>query len=224
MTSVISRSASKLRKFAKSIRGNVSGLAVIEFAYSLPFFTLVGLGGIEMTNLANTNMRISQAALALADNMSRVGLESALSSVQIRESDVNDGLIGLQRQTDGLNLTANGRVILSSLEQNTDGGQWIHWQRCLGNAAIAAPRYGTQGTGATGTAFLGMGAATARVTAPTGTAVMFVEIVYTYQPLVAGMFMRNRTIRQEASFVIRDPRDLTQIYNPNPAATVATCT
>ncbi len=224
MTSVISRSASKLRKFAKSIRGNVSGLAVIEFAYSLPFFTLVGLGGIEMTNLANTNMRISQAALALADNMSRVGLESALSSVQIRESDVNDGLIGVQRQTDGLNLTANGRVILSSLEQNTDGGQWIHWQRCLGNVAVAAPRYGTQGTGATGTAFPGMGAATARVTAPTGTAVMFVEIVYTYQPLVAGMFMRNRTIRQEASFVIRDPRDLTQIYNPNPAATVATCT
>jgi hypothetical protein len=224
MTSIISRSANKLRHFAASIRANVSGLAVIELAYSLPFFTVVGIGGIEMTNLANTTQRISQSAMALADNMSRVGLESALSSVQIRESDVNDGLIGLQRQTDGLNFAANGRVILSSLEQNADGGQWIHWQRCFGNASVAAPSYGREGTGATGTAFPGMGADTARVTAPTGTAVMFVEIVYTYQPLVIGMFMRNRTIRQEASFVTRDPRDLAQIYNPNPAAPVATCT
>lgn len=210
-------------RFAAALRTNCSGLAVIEFAYALPLLTTVGIGGIEMTNLANVNLRISQAAMGLADNMSRVGLESALSTVQIREADVNDGFIGLLRQTDGLNFQANGRVILSSLELNADNGQWIHWQRCLGNLVVA-PRYGAQGTGATGTGFAGMGAATSRVTAPTGTAVMFVEITYTYQPLITGMFMRNRTIRYEASFVNRDPRDLAQIYNPNPAATVATCT
>ncbi len=210
------------RRFVAALRTNCSGLAVIEFAYALPLLTTVGIGGIEMTNLANVNLRISQAAMGLADNMSRVGLESALSTVQIREADVNDGFIGLLRQTDGLNFQANGRVILSSLELNADNGQWIHWQRCLGSLVVA-PRYGAQGTGATGTGFAGMGAATSRVTAPSGTAVMFVEITYTYQPLITGMFMRNRTIRYEASFVNRDPRDLAQIYNPNPAATVATC-
>jgi hypothetical protein len=202
---------------------DVSGLALIEFAYVIPVLTAVGISGVEMTNYANTNMKISQAAMALADNMSRVGLESSLTSVQIREADVNDGLIGFQRQTEGLNFAANGRVVLSSLERNAQGGQWIHWQRCFGSLAIA-PSYGREGTGVTGTAFLGMGPATGRVTAPADTAVMFVEVTYTYQPLFTGFFLRNRTIRHEASFINRDPRDLAQIYNPNPAAPVANCT
>lgn len=207
----------------RQLHANVSGMAVIEFAYVMPILTAVGIGGIEMTNYANTNMKISQAAMALADNMSRVGLESALTSVQIREADVNDSFIGFQRQTEGLNFTANGRVVLSSLERNSSGGQWIHWQRCFGNLVVA-PRYGTEGTGATGTSFQGMGPTTGRVTAPVDTAVMFVEVTYTYQPLFTGFFLRDRTIRHEASFINRDPRDLSQIYNPNPAATRATCT
>ena len=207
----------------RQLHANVSGMAVIEFAYVMPILTAVGIGGIEMTNYANTNMKISQAAMALADNMSRVGLESALTSVQIREADVNDSFIGFQRQTEGLNFTANGRVVLSSLERNNSGGQWIHWQRCFGNLVVA-PRYGTEGTGATGNSFQGMGPATGRVTAPVDTAVMFVEVTYTYQPLFTGFFLRDRTIRHEASFINRDPRDLSQIYNPNPAATRATCT
>jgi TadE-like protein len=211
-----------MRRFAASLRKNSSGVAVIEFAYALPILLAVGVGGIEMTNYANVNLRVSQAAMALADNMSRVGLESALSSVQIRESDVNDSFIGIQRQTEGLNVTANGRVILSSLERNADGGQWIHWQRCFGGLARASA-YGVQGDGATGTALLGMGPATARITAPADAAVMFVEIVYNYQPLVAGFFSYSREIRREASFIVRDPRDLTQIYNPAPAATVSSC-
>jgi hypothetical protein len=212
----------RIRQTLTRLRHDVSGLAVIEFAYVVPVLTAVGIGGVEMTNFANTNMKISQAAMALADNMSRVGLESSLSSVQIREADVNDGFIGFQRQTEGLNFTANGRIILSSLERNAEGGQWIHWQRCSGSLAVA-PRYGTQGTGITGTAFLGMGPATGRVTAPVDTAVMFVEVTYNYQPLFTGFFLRSRTIRHEASFINRDPRDLSQIYNPNPAAPVATC-
>ena len=207
----------------RQLHANVSGMAVIEFAYVMPILTAVGIGGIEMTNYANTNMKISQAAMALADNMSRVGLESALTSVQIREADVNDSFIGFQRQTEGLNFTANGRVVLSSLERNSSGGQWIHWQRCFGNLVVA-PRYGTEGTGETGNSFQGMGPATGRVTAPVDTAVMFVEVTYTYQPLFTGFFLRDRTIRHEASFINRDPRDLSQIYNPNPAATRATCT
>jgi TadE-like protein len=215
--------SSRIKGLLSELRRDASGLALIEFAYVIPILTSLGIGGIELTNYANTNMKVSQAAMALADNMSRVGLESSLSSVQIREADVNDGLIGFQRQTNGLNFGPNGRVVLSSLERNAAGGQWIHWQRCFGSLAVA-PSYGTEGTGATGTAFLGMGPATGRVTAPVDTAVMFVEVTYTYQPLFTGFFLRNRTIRHEASFINRDPRDLAQIYNPNPAATVATCT
>lgn len=215
--------AQKISNTLSALQRDCSGLALIEFAYVIPVLTAVGISGIEMTNYANVNMRVSQAAMALADNMSRVGLESSLSSVQIREADVNDSFIGIQRQTEGLNFTANGRVVLSSLERNADGGQWIHWQRCFGSQTTIAPRYGTQGTGATGTAFTGMGPVTARVTAPIDTAVMFVEMTYTYQPLFTGFFLRDRTIRHEASFINRDPRDLSAIHNPAPAAPVATC-
>jgi Flp pilus assembly protein TadG len=94
-----------LANICKSLRNDTSGLALVEFAYSLPL--LLGLGGygIELANLANTNVKISLAATALADNMSRVGLESVLSTVQIRESDVNDSFIGYIKETEGLDLS-----------------------------------------------------------------------------------------------------------------------
>ena len=116
------------RRIMRALRSDTNGIAMIEFAYALPLLMVVGGFGIEMTNLATVNQSISQSALALADNMSRVGAQSALSTVQIRESDVNDSFIGLMRQTSILNLTCRGRVILSSLEQFSSVGQWIHWQ------------------------------------------------------------------------------------------------
>lgn len=202
---------------------------MIEFAYSLPILMALGGFGMEAANLASVNHQISQAALALADNMSRVGATSSLSTQQIRESDVNDGLTGVRRQTGPIQLTTRGRVILSSLQQNSSGGQWIAWQRCAGMKVVSSS-YGNQGTGATGTGFAGMGPATARVTAPPGSAVMFVEIVYDYPGLFGTMFLPARTIRYEASFVVRDERDLTGgpsnngIFNPTPAATASSCT
>jgi len=216
------------RHIMRALKSDTSGVAMIEFAYALPLLMVLGGFGIEMTNLATVNQSISQSALALADNMSRVGAQSALSTVQIRESDINDSFIGLIRQTSNLNLTSNGRVILSSLEQNASGGQWIHWQRCIGTKNVASA-YGPQGTGATGTSFAGMGSASARITAPPGAAVMFVEIIYDYPALFGTMFIPARTIRYEASFVVRDDRDLAGptggdgVYNPNPTATSYTC-
>ena len=219
---------SRTRSLASKLRRNTSGLAMIEFAYSLPL--LVGLSGygLELTNLANANLKISQAANALPDNMSRVGLESPLALTQLREADINDGFIGVIRQTSSINLTQNGRVILSSLERNASGGQWIHWQRCIG-AKTYPSSYGNAGDGATGTSFLGMGPPTARVTAPAaGTAVMFVEIIYDYQPLFGTMFFGAKQIRYHASFIVRDERDLpgpagAGVYNPSPAAAVRNC-
>jgi hypothetical protein len=213
----------KLKRFTLRLRRDTSGLALIEFAYSLPL--LLGLGGygIELANLANTNVKISLAATALADNMSRVGLESVLATTQIRESDVNDSFIGFMRQTDGLNATTNGRVILSSLERNADGGNWIHWQRCIGLKNVNSS-YGVEGTGANGTGFAGMGPTGARVTAPDATtAVMVVEVIYDYKSLFGNIYFPQRTITYLASFVVRDDRDLRQIYNPTPAATAYTC-
>lgn len=211
-----------IAKSVRRLRSDTSGMAMIEFAYALPLLLVMGGYGVEMSNMATVNQKVSQAALALADNMSRVGAQSALATVQIRESDINDSFIGLARQTSGLNLSSNGRVILSSLEQNSSGGQHIHWQRCIGTKNVPSS-YGPQGTGATGTSFPGMGSPASRITAPPGAAVMFVEITYDYRALFGTMFMSPRTIRYEASFVVRDDRDLVGpsggdgVYNPGAA-------
>jgi Flp pilus assembly protein TadG len=216
---------------ARKLRDDNSGLALAEFGYSLPL--LLGLTGygLEMANLANANMRVSQAANSLADNVSRVGLESALAKTQLRESDINDGLVGVARQSGTMDIGTRGRVIVSSLERNTSGGQWIRWQRCLGTRNYNSS-FGNAGDGATGTSFPGMGPATARVTSPDAeSAVIFVEIIYDYKSIFSTIFVNNRQIKFHASYIVRDKRDLaisdragiTGITNPGNVATAYTC-
>jgi hypothetical protein len=225
------RLASKSRRFFRQLKAANSGLAFIEFAYCAPFlFGLIGYG-LELTNLANANMQVDQAAHALADNMSRVGLESALSLTQLREADINDGFIGVERQTSGIALKQNGRIFLSSLERNADGGQWIHWQRCYGARTSFSSTFGSAGNGATGTSFQGMGPAGAKAIAPSaGDAVMFVEVVYEYPRLFLKFLpFPSVLIRDHASFIVRDNRDLVGppngdgVYNPPTAAPVNGC-
>jgi len=199
-----------------------SAVAYLEFAYAFPAVSLMGLYGVEATNLALTNMRISQIALTVADNSSRVGQDSSLSLVQFRESDVNDSFMAAKLQAGKLNLTTQGRLILSSLQQNEDGGQWIAWQRCVGLKHYDST-YGEEGDGETGTSFPGMGQPGQELKAPAGNAVMFVEVTYDYEPIVSSTLFGQPRLHYTASFVVRDQRDLTQIYNPSPAAAVANC-
>ncbi len=195
---------------------------MIEMAFCIPLMVLLGFGGLEMANLTLANTRISQIGLGVADNASRIAIGSNLSLPRIREIDVNEVFTGAEKQAGGLDLKARGKVILSSLERNDDDGQWIHWQRCYGNLAVQSS-FGKQGDGATGTAFKGMGPVGKEVKAPLGSAVMFVEIVYTYKPLAYGKWLGARTIRSTAAFNIREGRDLDQLY-PSAGVTPSTCT
>lgn len=89
---------------------------MLEFALALPIVLGIGAYGLEVSNLALLNLRISQIALTLADNASRVGTYSSLSTQQMREVDVNDVLQAARYQGASINLSTNGRIILSSLE------------------------------------------------------------------------------------------------------------
>ena len=154
-----------------------------------------------------------------------LALNAAMFAVEI-SAGVAAGSASLQ--ADALDFKRHGRIILSSLERNKDGGQWIHWQRCYGDLAVSSA-YGAQGTGKTGTSFPGMGLKGKEVTAAAGTAVMFVEISYDYQPLLYGKWLGARRISTTAAFNIREPRDLDGpkdgdgVYNPSPAATKSAC-
>ncbi|MDO9362121.1 MAG: hypothetical protein Q7T60_04290 [Sphingopyxis sp.] len=195
---------------------------MIEMAFCIPLLVLMGFGGLEMANLTLTTTRISQIGLSTADNASRIAIGSNLSLPRVREIDINEVFTGAEQQGAGLDIRERGRIILSSLELNSTGGQWIHWQRCFGDMA-ANSSYGNAGDGATGNAFPGMGPVGQEVTAPFGSAVMFVEIVYQYRPLAFGSWLGPRTIRSRAAFNIREGRDLSQVY-PAAGATPSTCT
>lgn len=212
---------------------------MLEFALALPIVLGIGAYGLEVSNLALLNLRISQIALTLADNASRVGTYSSLSTQQMREVDVNDVLQAARYQGASINLSTNGRIILSSLENvqqsyDTAAVQRIHWQRCLGLKSGTGydSSYGTTTTtdgtdttsGNDGTlATSGMGDAGAMVNAPSGYGVMFVEINYLTKPLFGTWLTAPARLHYIASFIVRDRRDYAQIYNPSPAATRLTC-
>lgn len=211
------------RRLAELARAT-SGVAFIEFAYGLPAVMGLSMYGIEIGNYAQAHLRVSQIALALADNASRAGLDNRNTNLQeLREIDLSDVMEAVRIQSRRMNLLENGRVTLSSLEQNASGGQWIKWQRCLGRRSGPGwdSSFGRAGDGATGTSFPGMGPVGAQVTAPPNSAVMFVEVNYQYQPVVGRWLIGERVISYTAAFVVRDRRDLnanggTGILDPAP--------
>ncbi|MCR2833785.1 TadE/TadG family type IV pilus assembly protein [Parerythrobacter lacustris] len=184
-----------------------------EFAFVLPVLLVMGLYGAEIARMAMTRTQISQIALSVADNASRLGqTDNSGVTPTITETDVDAILDGAIRQGNTIDLEENGRIILSSLEY--DGfseRQYIHWQRCRGDAEIDS-EYGDDGanSGLTGDVLTGMGSGSSKATASPGTAVMFVEIEYTYSALFENPFgSGDQTLRSEAAFLIRDDRNLT---------------
>lgn len=228
-----------LRSRLAELRDNQRGLALIEFALSFPVVAAIGLYSIEVTNFALVNLRVNQIALALADNASRVGTDYGLTTQQLREVDMNDVLQAARYQGAGIKLTTYGRVIVSSLENvkqsyDTAAVQRIHWQRCIGlrSGTNYDSSYGTtastDGTDATSanagtTVASGMGDTGYKVNAPTTGGVMFVEVNYQYQPLISKYFLGDTRIHFTASYIVRDSRDFSQIYNPSPTASRSTC-
>jgi len=209
--------------FLRKLTRGTSGVAMVEFALGAPFLLMVGLYGVEMANYALVNMKVSQLALHIADNASRVGDTSTLQNRKVYESDINDLLIGANLQGgQAIKLYKNGRVIISSLEVwdqsvngngtggKSDGVQFIHWQRCLG-AKLATSSYGNQNQALPN----GIGPTGAEVQAEPGGAVIFVELNYTYQPLISATFLGNLDIKSIASFMVRDSRDLSGIMQRN---------
>lgn len=216
----------KLRSRCAQLFRNTRGVALIEFAYATPVIMTIGLYGLELSSLALANLQASQIASNLADATSRIGEDIPLADKRIRETDINDALHAVRLQSGKLDLPNRGRVILSSLERNAAGGQWVHWQRCLGRKNVTSS-FGVAGNGATGTGFAGMGAPGRQIQAPPNSAVMFVEVIVDYKPVVHERLLGAKVIRAKSAFLVRDRRNLADPnnpWNPTPTATPATCT
>jgi len=210
----------------RRLRHAERGVAAVELALSLPVVLAMFLGGAEITNYAITKMRVSQIALHVADNASRIGTHSLLTSPQISEAQINDLLIGANLQASNLGLSTRGRLILSSVEPianpNTTNRYRIRWQRCYGGKTYPSS-YGVQGA----TNLTSVGPTGQTVTAPDGSGVMFVEIAYDYQPILSARFVPTTVIKDTAAMTVRDDRDYggnsgAGLYN-NEGVTASTC-
>ncbi|MGE4304619.1 MAG: TadE/TadG family type IV pilus assembly protein [Novosphingobium sp.] len=202
----------RLFAFLSRLRKDQSGVAITEAALILPFFLGAGLWGIELANYSLTTMKVGQLAVHVADNASRIGDISTLENRKIYEADIGDLLEGASLQAGGrMDLYDHGRIIVSSVEVNGDGNQYIHWQRCMGTYQKDSS-YGKQGEVLTD----GIGPTGRKVFALDGEAVIFVEMQYEYQPLISASLVGKTAIRSIASYTVRSSRDLSQVYQVNP--------
>jgi len=194
----------RLLAFTRRLRGDTSGLALLEFAFSLPIFLVMSLTGAELTNFITTRMRVSQVALQIADNAARIGSGTQLEAKKITEADINDLLTGAGLQAGELDLYKSGRVILSSLEPDPDntGKYTIRWQRCRGDQTGHASKYGKAGDNK----LTGMGPPP-QITAPNDGVTMFVEVYYKYTPLVQSKLAPSSEMDEIATMMVRDRRD-----------------
>jgi hypothetical protein len=224
-----------LFKTLRRLLANRSGVAMTEFALGAPFLLGAGLWGVETANFAVTNMKIGQLAVHLADNASRIGDTATLQNRKLYEEDITDVLLGANLQGGtGLDLYQHGRVIISSVEiwddsahcnasgcasaGKSNGTQFVHWQRCKG-ALARSSLYATQNQDLPG----GIGPSGQEVSATGESPVIFVEVFYDYQPLIDLPWTNPATITSTAAFIVRDSRDLSEVYERNAASQPSDC-
>jgi Flp pilus assembly protein TadG len=211
----------RLHALARRFCDDVRGLALIEFAISAPVLITLGLAGAEVTNMAVAVMRVNQISTAISDNVARV-------RDSIDESDVNEALLSAKFIGTGIAFNANGRVVVSSVEPNgkdaPNNGQYIRWQRCTGalNTVDSQPKYGTQGKGQSDSTLPYMGSSTRQIVAGPGSALIFVEVTYRYQPLVSSRFFGTPTLRSESVYNVRERN--TQVLATVAGTTASVCT
>jgi hypothetical protein len=165
----------------------------------------VTLGGLELANYALTHLKVNQIAMTVADNAGRV--TTGIDEANLYEVFAGAGVIG-----ESMDFEANGRIVLSSLQDNgrtgNRHGQTINWQRCWGDLPVD-PAYGEEGDGRDDASLeQGMGPPGNRIASIPGTAVMVAEVTYEYQPLVSSTILPvTATIRHESAFNVRGRRN-----------------
>jgi Flp pilus assembly protein TadG len=215
--------------FARALGDNRSGVAFMEFAFALPVVLALGLLGLETANYAMANLRVSQIAMLTADNAARV-------RDSIDEGDIVELFTGAKMSGSNINFAQNGRIILTDLEQTSNGTkQWVRWQRCDGALSYAAtpaalrPQtsggtnivngteiYGTDRhtdstspSSETKASLTQVGTGSNVISAQAGTAVMVVEVAYNYQPIIPNSFLQGKQINYVAAFNVRQRTDQT---------------
>lgn len=226
----------------RALAGSARAAAMMEFALVLPLLLLVGLGGVELSRYALVTLRLSQIAQSVADNAGRY--RSALDETDVNEIMIGAKLMGngiglgsngriilsdLEQRT---NVTGTGGQGTKTTDNPNGYRQWIRWQRCAG-ALNKTSSYGLpldasgnavtnlsstinadHGAVETASTIDGMGPTGAQIAASSSTAVMVVELFYTYKPLLPIYSWGKTSFHVVQAFDIRQRTDF-RVYNAN---------
>ena len=189
----------RLRRSYREIRRNITGVAAIEFALALPVLMGLTLYGAEAANMAYTSQKIGDIATLTADSISRIRLS-------ISNGDVSDALGGIKILGDSIDLRNNGRIIVSSIapvldNSNTVTNQKLRWQRCSG-ALVKTSAFATTENSNIGVD--GMGPENRKIAATKGSELIFVEVYYTYRPLISDSFFDTPQMSAYAAMAVRE--------------------
>lgn len=196
MMSLLSKFGANLRRLARDSRA----VAVIEFAYAAPVFLVLVMVGLELSNLAMAYQRVNHMASTVSDSAAR-------SPEGLNLADIHEFFAGAELIGRSFDFEKNGRVILSSIDHDyhngLQGNQRIAWQYCWGDLDVGSA-YGKRWAGRDDDRFAdGIGAEGNKISARAGSSLIFVEVVYDYQPLVGEGWFTPPQIRAESAFNVR---------------------
>ena len=195
----------------RQLRADRRGVALLEFALSLPLLITITVSGLEIAWYALCNQQINQLAAQAADNAARV-------KGTIDETDINEIMAATTLNGSRLDFNNRGRIIISSMQLNAaENGQWIRWQRCSGSKSVAST-YGAEGKGKSDSSLAGIGSATPKLKAGAGVAIILAEVRFDYKPLITSKLFGTTTMKAEQAYVVRQRTDLSLTNTTNIAA------
>jgi len=183
----------------RAIGRNIAGIAAVEFALSLPVLVGLTMYGAEAANMAYTSQKLGGIATLTADSVSRIRLS-------ISNGDVTDAFGGIKILGDSIRLRDNGRIIVSSITpvldaSNNVSNQKLRWQRCSG-ALVKSSAFAT--TENTNIGAAGMGPTGRQIAATKDSELIFVEVYYTYRPLISSSFFGTPQMSAYAAMAVRE--------------------
>lgn len=196
---MLTNTASLCRRTFTRLHRDRRGMAAVEFALSLPVLVGLTMYGAEAANMAYTSQKLGDLSSMTADNVSRVRLS-------ISNGGVTDILNGMKVLGDPIDFRNRGRIIVSSVEPVLDNtgavtNQRLRWQRCSGVLNKTSPFASTEGNNI-GSA--GMGPSGRRIAATKDSELIFVEIYYTYRPLISQSFFGTPEMSSFAASAVRE--------------------
>ncbi|MEC3910891.1 TadE/TadG family type IV pilus assembly protein [Sphingobium sp. CR2-8] len=188
------------RNRVRSAIADQSGVSAVEFALGLPVLIALTMGGAEAANMAYTSQQLGDIATMSADSVGRV-------KESINNGTVTDILSAMKTISDKIDLRNRGRIIVSSIQPvvNDAGNvtnQKLRWQRCTGALVKSSAYSSTEGAllGADGIVV----SSNRKIAASKDNEMIFVEVYYTYRPLISSAFLGTPQMSAIAAISVRE--------------------